>query len=345
MITIGITTFNRLNLMKAMAQSLYESALPDNHSIRIYDDASTDYSMDTLRNIFPNAASLHRNQKNLGADLNTFSMYQDFLNSNDEYFFNADSDLLFSREWLSKALALLPKTDGVLSLFNTPSHQIKQELGDLCIKDDLGAAGTLFTRKRIEDICNGMGRNSNEFSISKLGIDYAWSRYFQSKEIRLFCTKDSLVQHIGVWGQNSTQGFFDFGAGFKIDTFHNGQSINDLLEGFSSVRFSDIPLHMYQLFPFKKLNADAKIVLYGAGQIGAAYYKLIKRSGYCRIVAWADKNYNQQRGLISPDAIKNYSFDYILLATSKPTLAASMREDIAAINPSLCSKIVTNDFE
>ena len=45
MITIGITTYNRLDVLKKMAKSLYKSDLLGQCNIRVYDDASSEYDV------------------------------------------------------------------------------------------------------------------------------------------------------------------------------------------------------------------------------------------------------------------------------------------------------------
>ena len=110
MVTIGITTYNRRKILEMMASSLYSSDLSFPHNIRIYDDCSTEYGIDELRKIFPTAASISVNHGNIKADQNIFQMHKDFLNTSDTYLFNADSDLLFTKNWLNAALDLIKKT-------------------------------------------------------------------------------------------------------------------------------------------------------------------------------------------------------------------------------------------
>jgi hypothetical protein len=225
-----------------MAASLYSSDLSIPYNIRVYDDCSTEYGLDELKQIFPNAASIKRNSRNLKADLNMFSFYKDFLASQDKFLFNADSDIIFNKKWLLHGLELIGSTDGVLSLFNATSHHAKEIVNStFCIKETVGAAGTLFTRERIEEIVNYF----SEFQDSELfSFDWKWSEFLVKNNIRIFCTNDSLVQHIGYHGQNTIityQGykkikthkpFFDFGKNFKIDTLETGQIINDIFEKF-----------------------------------------------------------------------------------------------------------------
>jgi hypothetical protein len=201
--------------------------MPIPHNIRIYDDCSGEYDIQKLRDLFPTAVSIKRNEQNIKADKNMYNMYTDFLSTNDEYFFNGDSDLIFHSNWLVKAFALMPETEGILSIFNANSHIPLRRINEnMCIKDTVGAAGTLFARERIEQLIQ-------EFpSIDMVkGFDWQWSKFFTERGMKIYCTNNSLVQHIGYTGQNTLY-FFDFGRGFEIENAKEGQIINNIFELF-----------------------------------------------------------------------------------------------------------------
>jgi len=222
-VTIGIPTYNRKDLVEIMAASLYRSDLAIPHNIRIYDDCSSEYGASALEELFPTAASIKINAANLKADKNMYQMYKDFLTTDDAYFFNADSDIIFTKQWLTTALEMIERTDGVLSLFNAVSHKPYQIVDDFfCLKHAIGAAGTLFKRERVSEILTYFDsiRKANAF-------DWQWCEYFVNSKIRIFCLNKSLVQHIGYNGQNSSF-YFDVGRGFKIETVNDGQIINDI---------------------------------------------------------------------------------------------------------------------
>lgn len=207
-----------------MSASLYQSDLLTPHNIRIYDDCSTEYGMDELRKLFPTAASIHRNAANVRADRNIYLMYKDFLSTSDNYFFNADSDIIFSEKWLPMAISLLPKTEGVLSIFNASSHPVRHTLDNgLCVKETIGAAGTLITRERVADLLNVFS-----YEDSAVSFDWLCSQYFTSRGIKVYCTNNSLIQHIGYHGQNYLSGFFDYGMNFTVEDAKTGQIINDI---------------------------------------------------------------------------------------------------------------------
>jgi len=272
MLTIGITTYNRKKILELMASSLYESDISIPHNIRVYDDSSAEYGIEELKNIFPTAASIKINSNNLKADKNTWQMYHEFLSTSDELFFNADSDLIFGKDWLKTALNLFSRTKGVLSVFNANSHESYQKIDeDLCLKKSVGAAGTLFHRDRLSEFM------SNIRSIDMVkAVDWQFSKYFISIGLPIFCVNKSLVQHIGYGGQN-TKYYYDFGRNFKIETLNQGQIINDIFEKFvDDIRKSENDNILYhlrrcvviiikKLLPekiFEKLRTKIKIGVY-----------------------------------------------------------------------------------
>lgn len=226
-ITIGITSYNRKSILEKMAKSFYESDLSRAQiNIRIYDDNSTDFDENYLKTLFPNLKTLIRNKTNLKADLNTYSMYCDFLKSNDDYFFNADSDLIFNKNWLNYILDNFDYTDGILSIFNTKNHIAvdTDETKHLLLKNDIGAAGTFFSRDRVAQLVSFIQVTE------KLAIDWEFCKKFNEQGIKIYCSEESYVQHIGVVGQNTFWGVAtDFGENFEIDSLTNGQILNDLL--------------------------------------------------------------------------------------------------------------------
>jgi glycosyltransferase involved in cell wall biosynthesis len=224
-VTIGIPTYNRKELLVVMATSLYKSELGDAVNIRVYDDCSTEYDLLFLKKLFPTHKTITINSKNCNADKNMYQMYVDFITTGDDYFFSADSDIIFNKNWLVKGLELFKRSDGVLSLFNANSHiSYKNIDSELVLKWTIGAAGTLFSRQRVLEILEQFD------TIDKVSsFDWQWSHYFKSKAIPIYCVTNSLVQHIGYHGQNSNL-YFDIGRNYKIESVEDGQLMNDILE-------------------------------------------------------------------------------------------------------------------
>lgn len=203
---------------------MFASDLCYPHNVRIYDDKSTEFDEKFLRELFPNAATIEIREQNVRADKNTFLMYADFIKSDDEFLLNADADLIYNPEWMRKAMSLIEKTDGVLSLFNTPAHPADGDFSELCLKKSVGAAGTFFRKERVAQIVELLSARKRSFS-----IDWKFCQMFAAQGTKIFCTKKSYVQHIGFDGQNSLLKHFDFGEGFDPGNVVNGQILNNVL--------------------------------------------------------------------------------------------------------------------
>lgn len=75
----------------------------------------------------------------------------------------------------------------------------------------------------------------------------------------------------------------------------------------------------FYLFPYSMVEKGAKIIIYGAGNVGTAYYRQLKINGYCKIVLWTDSNWQKYpaKKISSPDMIKHVSFEYIVIAVAE----------------------------
>lgn len=54
---------------------------------------------------------------------------------------------------------------------------------------------------------------------------------------------------------------------------------------------SDYQLQKDWVFPYPQVPKGANIILYGAGDVGQAYYAQILDNGYCNLLAWVDKSF------------------------------------------------------
>ncbi|MCI9141181.1 MAG: glycosyltransferase family 2 protein [Lachnospiraceae bacterium] len=337
-VTLGITTYNRIGTLKRMIESLYASNLEGiDYTIRIFDDCSEQYGTEELQQMFPEKVLIHRHGWNHGADYNIGFMYRSFLETDDEILFNCDSDLIFNENWLQKGLALLEQTEGILSLFNSSSHETVADIGgELCIKNSVGSAGTLMQRDVVRLICDQISKEE-----SYLALDVNWSNLLQTNKIKLYTTKESLVQHIGIYGFNSTKSGFDYGKGFTVDSIINGQIINDVLEEANAVQSKEPEIRkLYYLFPFDRIKQGSQIVIYGAGRVGQDYLQQIRLTQYCDVTAVVDQSYMNLPGARSPEELKNIECDYVLVAAHFSSVRESMKKNIMRINGELRHKLV-----
>lgn len=74
------------------------------------------------------------------------------------------------------------------------------------------------------------------------------------------------------------------------------------------------------LFPFKEVYKGSNIILYGAGTYGQRLYNYLKRTRFCNVVLWLDRNYTelQKMGLAvnNPIALNHVDCDIVLIANT-----------------------------
>lgn len=72
------------------------------------------------------------------------------------------------------------------------------------------------------------------------------------------------------------------------------------------------------IFPFHKVPKDSAIILYGAGVVGQTYYYQIKKTGYCQISAWVDRNYQRDElrnlGVTGETVLEEKEYQFIVIA-------------------------------
>lgn len=86
------------------------------------------------------------------------------------------------------------------------------------------------------------------------------------------------------------------------------------------------------LFPFEKVPAGAKIIIYGAGIMGQAYLRQIQLTKYCDLVGMVDRNYKKYPvSLIpfyAPTDIHTLIFDYVVIALRGATGILDVRNHL-----------------
>lgn len=86
------------------------------------------------------------------------------------------------------------------------------------------------------------------------------------------------------------------------------------------------------IFPYECVPAGSRIVLYGAGTIGQAYYRTLQLTSYVNIVLWADKNVSSARRcgylIESPGAISGYEYDFVVIAIADEKTALQVKSEL-----------------
>ncbi|MCM1216985.1 MAG: glycosyltransferase [Lachnospiraceae bacterium] len=85
--------------------------------------------------------------------------------------------------------------------------------------------------------------------------------------------------------------------------------------------------------PFNLLRVlNGKVVLYGAGKIGRAYYRQLRQIKDIEIVAWLDREPGKKYGygykIEKPDYLKTIDFNQILIAIANEKVAKEIKEQL-----------------
>lgn len=93
-----------------------------------------------------------------------------------------------------------------------------------------------------------------------------------------------------------------------------------------------VPLYYFKM---NQVPVGARIVLYGAGNVGQSYHKLIELTACYTISAWVDQNYQKYQELAFPvqavETVQDCEYDCVIVAVLKERLYLSIRK-------SLCEK-------
>lgn len=88
-------------------------------------------------------------------------------------------------------------------------------------------------------------------------------------------------------------------------------------------------------FPYFGRLDGKKVVLYGAGEVGQAYYTQIKEEHETQLVLWVDKNYEkyQLKGMnvCAIENIKNVDYDFIIIAVWHEKMYLEIRKDLVQL--------------
>lgn len=236
-ISISIPTYNRLDNLMKLSKSLSSVNNMKYHNIRIYDDASSDYAKEELKDIFPNVEIIV-NENNMGADLNTYQMCKHFLTTDDDVLLICDSDLIVHADALNFIENNIDQTEGVLSLFNSSGHkEMKKDarIDKFVLKKYIGAAGVVFSKKIVRELIENIAYKSANM------WDWAFCNYLQKNDIEIFVSKQSYVLHTGIDGENSNLLLFEFSKDYvPSNDFDKTQidKLNRLFVG-SYIKMSD----------------------------------------------------------------------------------------------------------
>jgi hypothetical protein len=271
-VLIGISVFNRKEIVSATARSLSLADDISSAAILVIDDASSEFDSGYLASIYPPTSRIVRNATNSGmASRVTRRLMEEFLRGPESILIILDSDLITARDFLRQARSLLPLTEGLLSLFHAHTHPGTEE-GPLLRKHSVGFAGTVWTRALVEEALAKV-----PFTIH---FDNGICDYLRDKNRGIFSLKHSAVQHIGLLsGENSRFASSDFGLSFTGTEWYNLSAIHEVFLQGCQHEFQRMEKRQWELSAksdqeIKALKQEIKLL-----RRGAALYEGISEVG------------------------------------------------------------------
>lgn len=196
-IMIGIPVHNRMGYVRFSSRVLTQYNHIDPNDIFVFDDASTEFDENKLREWYGKDIKYFRSSKRLKADANTRRLFTYFSKSNYDILLTLDSDLILDEKWKQFVHDHIDKS-GVLSLYHSAigHHKTFNCNGNLCEKKSMGNAGAVMKKGVVQKM---LQENKNRVS----NFDWGWVDHFKSHGIKMYVPKKSLVFHFGKRGQNN----------------------------------------------------------------------------------------------------------------------------------------------
>eukprot|EP00397_Hematodinium_sp_SG-2012_P038245 GEMP01041573.1.p1 GENE.GEMP01041573.1~~GEMP01041573.1.p1 ORF type:complete len:340 (+),score=36.93 GEMP01041573.1:101-1120(+) len=210
-IFIAVPTHDRIGYVQFTSAVLASSERVNASNVFVFDDCSTQYSVEDLQRMYGAESHIIRIQPCLeDAFKSSRYLYEYFVHNSAQYDIICvlDSDLVVLPSWEATFNAFLPNTDGVLSLYNSgdPRHESYNCAFGLCEKPSVGNAGVCMRKNVVESMLRG----NQDYA-----FDWGFSHYFERNKIRMMVIEHSVVTHIGVWGQNSRGNITELAVGFN----------------------------------------------------------------------------------------------------------------------------------
>ncbi len=94
----------------------------------------------------------------------------------------------------------------------------------------------------------------------------------------------------------------------------------------------NINMQELYLFPYKEIEKEKNIILYGAGNVGKQFYNQVRTSSFCNVVLWVDKEYlyysERNYPVKSISEICSASYDYVVIAILNEQIANEVRNEL-----------------
>jgi hypothetical protein len=152
MILVATPTWNRRAIVTLTAAALKASERrPEDTDYLVTDDASTEYSEEDLKALFPWARVIRHPHRFPNHLMNTYVCFNEFMKGSYSHLVILDSDMIVRPDWRVKLDELIQTPNfRIGSLYNSLSHKSTKDCGSYCVKPTAGFAGMVFTREVLQ---------------------------------------------------------------------------------------------------------------------------------------------------------------------------------------------------
>lgn len=231
----------------------------------------------------------------------------------------------------------------LLNLEKMRNDEISKKLLDFRIKEknyfmDQDALNYVLGRKRkeLERKYNFMSTIFNYYTLDEINKKLCFAEYKSLSECLEAQTVIHLTDKMKPW-QYNIPWFSDLFNKYYEKSVYSGNSLN-LKSSFhifserciNYVRKLDMDRQKkIWKFPYEKVKRGSKVVIYGAGEVGADFKEQIERSGYCDLKLWTDRDYKEKSDNVdSPEKITQTEYDYVIIAASESAVISEIREQL-----------------
>lgn len=213
--SLVFTTKNRYGYVRLLAESLEWMKAYEHAHIHIFDDGSTDFTIQDLKYWFPYAhvhESDHRHP-----DMSIRHSFEWFENeSNDDILITIDSDTMLHPDW-NDFIDTHINRSGVLSLYHSAAkyHKSVNCNNVTCEKKSTGSMGMVMSRHVLEDMLHNMHNAEHE----EAAFDWGFVGYFKKKGIKIIVPKNSLALHYGMYGAHGSGNHVEVANTFDFTPF------------------------------------------------------------------------------------------------------------------------------
>ena len=221
MILVATPTWNRRAIVTLTAAGLAASdRRSEETDYLVTDDASTEYSEEDLKALFPWARIIRAPERHSNHLMNTYVCFSEFLKGSYSHLVILDSDMIVRPDWRSRLDDLIQTPNfRIGSLYNSLTHKPTQDCGSYCVKPTAGFAGMVFTREVLEAFLVQHGPKGP--LVHKDHDDFAVCRFVGPV---FHVAKPSVFAHIGINGlyNGSDYNTIDRAADFEWSSIDPG---------------------------------------------------------------------------------------------------------------------------